>query len=203
MSSAGTVTGWIADLKAGDEQAAQRLWERYFTRLVRLVRTKLRDTPRRAADEEDVALSAFDSFCRGAEQGRFPRLHDRDDLWQLLVMIGERKAADLRERERAAKRGGGRVRGESGFQDGSGDPLEGAALDALPSPEPTPELAAQLAEDYRRLLDLLADEQLRSIAVWKMEGYTNEEIAARLDCVVRTVERRLWVIRRLWLEEIP
>src|SRR5262249_4141902 len=105
MSSAGTVTGWIAGLQSGDAEAAQRLWERSFARLVRLVRTKLRDTSRCAADEEDVALSAFDSFCRRAEQGRFPRLCDREDLWRLLVLIAERKAIKLREHEQAAKRG--------------------------------------------------------------------------------------------------
>jgi hypothetical protein len=65
------------------------------------------------ADEEDVALSAFDSFCRGAEKGRFPRLQDCDDLWQLLFMITTRKAADLVEHERRQKRGGGLVLDEA------------------------------------------------------------------------------------------
>jgi DNA-directed RNA polymerase specialized sigma24 family protein len=64
--------------------------------------------------------------------------------------------------------------------------------------EPTPEFAAQAAEEYRRLLERLGDDQLRSIAVWKMEGYTNEEIAARLGCAVATVERRLHLIRKIW-----
>src|SRR5262245_27439563 len=67
MSSAGSVSHWIGLLKTGDPIAAQKLWEGYFERLVRLARSRLRDLPRRAADEEDVALSAFDSFCRGAE----------------------------------------------------------------------------------------------------------------------------------------
>src|SRR5260370_3647008 len=94
MSSAGSVTNWLGLLKAGDSAAAQPLWERYFRRLVGLARTKLRGTPRQAADEEDVALCAFDSFCRAAEQGRFPKLHDRHDLWRLLVSITARKALD-------------------------------------------------------------------------------------------------------------
>jgi DNA-directed RNA polymerase specialized sigma24 family protein len=203
MSSAGTVTGWIAALQSGDAEAAQRLWERYFARLVRLVRGKLRDTPRRAADEEDVALSVFDSFCRRAEQGRFPRLRDREDLWRLLVLIAERKAIKLREAERAAKRGGGRVQSVSGLRDVSGDLEEGGGLDALPSPEPTPAFAAQVAEEYQRLLDRLDDAALRDLAVWKLEGYSNAEIAAKLGCVERTVERRLWLIRRVWEEGIP
>jgi hypothetical protein len=71
------VTYWIGQLKAGDERAAQKLWEEYFSRLVVLARGKLRGAQRRVADEEDVALSAFDSFCRGAEGNRFPRLDRR------------------------------------------------------------------------------------------------------------------------------
>src|SRR6516165_2981413 len=106
----GSVTRWIGDLKAGGGSAAQPLWERYFERLVRLARNKLRSSHRRAAveDEEDAALSAFDSFCRGAAAGRFPRLTDRDDLWRLLVVLTIRKALDQLERHGAAKRGGDR-----------------------------------------------------------------------------------------------
>ena len=55
-SSSGSVTHWIGLLEAGDPAAAQKLWQAYFQRLVGLARKKLRGTPRRAADEEDVAL---------------------------------------------------------------------------------------------------------------------------------------------------
>src|SRR5204863_5483684 len=103
MSSDGSITKLVVLLKAGDRAAAQPLWEAYFARLVALARVRLRNTPRRAADEEDVALSAFDSFCRRAERGEFPRLNDRDDLWQLLAMIASRKVYDLAEREERLK----------------------------------------------------------------------------------------------------
>src|SRR6516164_6398408 len=99
MHPEASVTPWIDRLKAGDPDAAQKLWERYFRRLLGLARRKLGAAPRRAADEEDVALSAFDSFCRAAEQGRFPRLSDRSDLWQLLVLLTARKAFDLAQHE--------------------------------------------------------------------------------------------------------
>src|SRR6516225_8646759 len=108
----GSVTRWIGDLKGGGESAAQHLWERYFHRLVHLARARLRSGRRTGAveDEEDAALSAFDSFCRGAALGRFPQLADREDLWRLLVVITARKAADQKEREGRIKRGGGKVR---------------------------------------------------------------------------------------------
>jgi RNA polymerase sigma factor (sigma-70 family) len=199
MSSIGSVTNWITLLKAGDRDAAQQLWERYHRRLVGLARKRLYGSRRRAADESDVVQSAFDSFFRGFEQGRFPRLSDRNDLWRLLVIITARKAIDLVQREKRPKRGGGKVAGESALPLRSADDAD-AAIEQVVGHEPTPEFAVQVAEECQRLLDRLGDEQLCAIAVWKMEGYTNEEIGRKLDCAPVTVERRLKVIRKLWEE---
>jgi DNA-directed RNA polymerase specialized sigma24 family protein len=187
MSAPGSVTHWLEQLKAGDRAAAQPLWERYFQRMVELARQHLRSAPRRLADEEDVALGAFDSFFRGAQRGHFPQLADRNDLWRLLVVITARTASDLKRRERAQKRGGLRL------------PLANQAdLAQVVGTEPSPEFAAQVAEECQRLLARLGDGELRSIALWKMEGYSNDEIATKIGCVARTVERRLAVIRSLW-----
>jgi DNA-directed RNA polymerase specialized sigma24 family protein len=199
MSSTGSVTHWIEGLKGGDAEAAQKLWERYSERLARLALRKLRAARRRVEDEEDAALSAFDSFCRGAQQGRFPQLADRNDLWRLLVLITARKAIDLLKREKRLTTGGGKVGGESAFAGAPGSP--GAGIEQVVGNEPTPEFAAQVAEECQRLLDKLGDDELRSIAVWKMEGHTNEEIAVLLGCAVPTVERRLRLIRKLWQEQ--
>ena len=201
MSSTGSVSHWIHLLKDGDAAATQRLWEVYFPRLVALARKKLRAAPRRAADEEDVALSAFDSFCNGVAQGRFPRLTDRDDLWHILVILTARKALQLVRHEQRQKRGGGAVRGELTLSQGSEDPVAELGLEQIIGSEPTPAFAAQVAEEYQLLLARLGDADLRKVAVWKMEGYTNKEIAAKLGCVPRTVERKLGLIRTLWSQE--
>src|SRR5262245_35365581 len=105
MAADGSVTRWLDLVQAGDAGAAQQLWQRYFARLVALARQRIRHAPRAAADEEDVALSAFDSFCRNAERGRFPQLMDRDSLWRLLVVITARKAAHLVRDRGRQKRG--------------------------------------------------------------------------------------------------
>jgi DNA-directed RNA polymerase specialized sigma24 family protein len=194
MSSPGSVTAWIAALRAGDPLAAQQLWEGYFGRLVGLARHKLRGRPRAADDEEDVALSAFDSFCRAAADRCFPRLSDPDDLWQLLVLLTARKACRLIQHEGRQKRGGNAVRHMSALAD------EVAGVAEVVGREPTPEFAAEVAEECRRRLESL-DEGLRAVALAKMEGYTNPEIATRLGVVERTVERRLRLIRKLWADE--
>ena len=200
MSSTGSVTTWVEQLRAGNRAAAQQLWERYFARLASLARRKLQGLRRGAADEEDVALSAFDSFSRGLEQGRFPQLGDRNNLWELLVFITVRKAIDLRQRETAQKRGGGKVAGESALDGLLGPEEGGAGIEQVVGAEPTPELAAQAADEVQRMLGRLPKEEVRAVALLKLEGYTNAEIAERLGCAEVTVERRLGLIRSLWKE---
>ena len=191
MSSEGSVTRWFDALQAGDPAAAQQLWERYFQRLVGLARQKLRDSRNGAADEEDVALSAFDSFCRNAETGRFPKLLDRDSLWRLLMVITTRKAAHLIRDQGRLKRGGPAPVEQS----------ENDCLDQVLSREPDPEFAVEVAEQCQRLLRMLADQRLETVALRRMEGYSVEEIAAELGCAPRSVKRKLQLIRGIWENE--
>lgn len=186
-----SVTAWLDGLRAGDRDAADRLWGRFFSRLVRLARTRLIDDARRAADEEDVALEAMFSFCRAAEEGRLPDLRDRDSLWGLLAGITLHKAADLIRRETAGKRDARRA-----VDLNSGEVAEWA--DRAPSPE----FAAQSADEIARLIGMLGDGQLRRIAIHKLEGMTNAEIADRLGCATPTVERRVRLIRAEWAEAV-
>jgi RNA polymerase sigma factor (sigma-70 family) len=203
MASTGSVTTWVEQLRAGNRAAAQQLWERYFARLVGLARTKLQGLRRGAADEEDVALSAFDSFYRGVEQGRFPQLDDRNNLWDMLLIITVRKAIDLRQRETRQKRGGGKVAGESALDGLLRSEDGGAGIEQVVGAEPTPALAAQAADAVQRLLGMLPSEEVRSVAVLKLEGYTNAEIADQLGCAEATVQRRLSLIRSVWKEAAP
>ena len=189
MAAPGSVTHWLNELRTGDSVAARKLWAHYFHRLAELARRRLRDLPRGAADEEDVALSAFDSFCRGAEQGRFPRLEDRDDLWQVLFVLTQRKAIDLIQYEGRARRDWRKVEPADAERSPCAD---------LAGREPDPAFAALVAEECQRLLGALGDDGLRLLAVRKMEGHTNEEIAALLNCSLATVERRLRLIRKEW-----
>ena len=201
-SSSKSVSLWISELRSGDDKAAQQLWERYYVRLGELARRHLKGLPRRAADEDDVAADAFNSLCTGAREGRFPRLDDRHDLWQLLLMITERKAIDLIRHEHRQKRGGGQVRGESVFVGGDDNTDRPAGIEQVIGNEPTPEYAALASEECQRLLDSLQDERLCQVAIWKMDGYTNEEIAKKLGCVVRSVERKLSGIRKIWSRKL-
>jgi len=180
LSAESSVTQWIEGLKAGEAEAADRLWNRYFERLVRLARKKLGSAPRRAADEEDVAAVVFGNLWQGAESGRFPELRNRENLWPLLVVLTSRRVHDLRRRE---------LRRCS-----EGDPED---LDRVIGEEPTAEFAAIMTENVARLFAAL-DPVQRQVARGKLEGLGNAEIARELGCSERTVERKLHVIRRTW-----
>jgi len=194
MSHDGSVTHWIRLLPGGDHQGAQPLWERYFSRLEALARTRLRGQSLAIGDAEDVALSAFHSLCRGLQRGHFPQLTDRDNLWRLLVVITARKASHLLRDEQCGKRGGTRSEAQRIAHDS-------AVLEATIGQEPTPEFSAQMCEELDRLLQGLKPHHLDQIALWKLEGYTHAEIAQRLGCAPRTIDRKMRLIRRLWEKE--
>jgi RNA polymerase sigma factor (sigma-70 family) len=178
-----SVTAWLAAAKAGDSRAVQKLWERYYRTLVRRARQALAGRPRRVADEEDVAAEAFAQFCRGAAAGRFPRLADRRDLWQVLLLLTRRRAIDHARRARA----------RAAVEAGESALLDPQAVAAGPSPQ----LAAEVADEVRARLAALPP-GLRDVVRLKLANHTHVEIAAALDCSVRTVDRKLDQVRALW-----
>jgi DNA-directed RNA polymerase specialized sigma24 family protein len=196
MAGDSSVTIWLDAARAGDDQAIQKLWDRYFQRLVRLAAKKLPDHQRRDVDEEDVALSAFHSFCDRVGRGQFPELAGRDELWRLLVVITTRKALGVARNRACQKRGGGKIVGESALLQDSDAGEEGLAR--FLGREPSPELAAQLAEDYRRLMEVLGSHSLRTVALMRLEGHGAGEIGRRLEISPRSVERKLQLIRMIW-----
>jgi DNA-directed RNA polymerase specialized sigma24 family protein len=205
MPTEGSVTRWIAELEFGHvdaamERAQEELWQRYFKRLMGLASRKLAQTPRRTADEEDVAAAALNSFFTGMARGRFPRLHDRTELWPLLAKITSRKAVDQQRQILAEKRGGGRVRGDSAM--GNADESTMLWPTSLVESEVNPEFLVEVSEECERLMALLEDEELRQIAQRRLEGFTNAEIAREIGVVERTIERRLRLIRSVWGEEL-
>jgi DNA-directed RNA polymerase specialized sigma24 family protein len=204
LSGDDEVSAWIRRVQAGDDDAAQLIWNRYAAQIVEVARRSFGDASRRVSDEEDVAMLAFKSLLTGISTGRFPELDNRERLWRLLMVITTRKAAAVIEHDSRQKRGGGLVRGDSavGFSLDSSDRSQMAGFDQFPSEKPAPDLAALMADETHRLIMSLPDTTAQQIAVMKMEGHTHEEIADRLDCNVRTVERRLKQIRELWQKRI-
>jgi RNA polymerase sigma factor (sigma-70 family) len=198
MSDA-SVTTWIKQLRCGDDQAAQSIWERYLQALVSLAANRLRNSPKRKTDEEDLVLGVFEEFRQKACEGRFPRLKSRDDLWQILVQITERRAIDQYRREVAYQK---RVANEAVMRGAECPSSLGSPLNGIASREPTPDEAAAFADELATMLDELDDDELRSIARDRLAGLTDGEIARKLGCSLRTVERRVQQIRKRWSERL-
>ena len=180
-----SITQLIRAVQDGSSSAVRPLLLAYFERLVRLASKRLRNVPGLAGYDEDLALRSFHSvYRRLCDPARPLDLAGRDDLWRLLARRTISRTIDLIRRHRP--------REVPGDED----------ITQLLTRELTPEEAAELADDCRRLLDSLREPELRQIALWKVEGYTHEEIAARLDCVPRTIERKVSRIRLIWRHEL-
>lgn len=193
-----SVSFFLQNLKGGDHDAARELWDRYFQQLLSAARKRLGSVPRRVADEDDVAQSVFLSLCRGAAQGRFPKLDDRNDLWQVLLVLTRDKVVGQIRRNTRQKRGGGDVRGDSVFCKSS---EAAAGFDQILNDKPGPEFLAALNEEFCHLMDVLPD-NLRQVALLRFEGYTNEEIAEQIGMTTRSIERKLRLIRDRWTTEL-
>ena len=195
-----SVTVWLRQLGQGDQEAARQLWDRYSSALLRLTRSRFGGAVTAVADEEDLVQSVFQALWHGATTGRFETVKDRDELWWLLLTITRRKAVNRQAYNARGQRTGQAVPWSdlettvNGF----------AATNAIPmaDEQPPPELILMLEEEQQRLLAMLRDDRLRSIAVWKLEGLTHEEIAGKLRVTPRTIVRKLNLIRETWSQEL-
>lgn len=188
LSAKESVSIWLDRLKAGDEQAAEYIWKRYFAQVLRVARNKLGALPPSKADPEDVATTSMKSFMRAVARQNLPQLDSREDLWRILYSMTTRKAIDELRRQGAARRRADAV------------PIDQAAPEQLLSREPDPHFATLVKDEFDTLMGKLPDDalQLRSIVLLKLEGNTNEEISRQCRCSLRTVERRLFLIRQIW-----
>ena len=198
MSNDHSVTQHIDGLVQGDEEATRKIWERYVHQLIRLANAKLKNSPRKVFNEEDVVQNSFENFFRQVQEGRFRQLDDRNDLWQVLAMLVDRKAKDQIKHLNTQKAGNRQVRGDS-----INDPANGGSpmIEQAPDFMPSPETAVEFVEHLQHKLDELPNNDYRQIVLLKLEGYQDKEIAEKLDMPLRTVERRSSKFRKSWSTE--
>lgn len=189
MNDPSQITFWIGKLKAGDDEAAAKVWDQFFHRVRALAEKKLGTLPRRAYDADDLALSAINALCIGAREERFRQLETGRDLWQLLALITARKAANVWQKQARIKEVG-----ESVLDGHAGGSVQGMAR--VPAGGPDDLLDAiddTCVELFRRL-----DDRLRRVALLRLQGYSNDEIAAQIGRSVKSVERYLKLVRDRW-----
>lgn len=182
------ITEWIRRAEELDAQSEEALWAHYFSRVVRLARTRMFALQASVYDEEDAAVSAMNSLFKGIRNCRFPDLHDRHNLWRLLILITRRKIRAQWRRES--------VRGQPVSQADAE-----LTLAELLTKQPTPEFVTDMMDETDHLIEQLPDESLKRVAVLRMDGLSTDEIAEQFNWTARTVRRKLERIRDLW--EIP
>lgn len=180
-----SVTHWINELQAGSELAAQILWQHLHKGLLALAQKQLIEQPATAFDEEDVVLSAFNALCDAIRTGRYD-IGDRNELWRMATVIVVNRAYNRVRDEKRLRRGGGRKRHPS------------SVLESLTCPKPDASTVLMMQEECQAMLAKLATPDLEMVALLKVEGHTDEQVAEKLGCSRRTIQRRLSIIRRLW-----
>jgi len=187
-----TDSTWLQGLCDGNSAAFERCWKEYFLKIVRLAKNRMGHLRLRAVDEEDIAVSAMHSFYQMA-RNRKERIADHDELWRLLATITKRKISKEQQRQQAGKRRENMLAGESIFNANPGESSNGLAM--LSGREPSPDLVREFVETLERLLTL---PDVGELVQFKLEGYTNTEIAEKLGCSTRTVQRTIEKIRKEW-----
>jgi RNA polymerase sigma factor (sigma-70 family) len=195
MSPHESVSDWIAGLKGGDSHCVKRLYDRYWQRLVTLCEHRLRTSRKRLEDEEGIAARVFESICLGAQAGRFDDINNRDNLWWTMMRLTKSKVVDHIRREEAKKRQ--QERNESDLRRNDSF-TEQFRLEGRGSEELSPDRIVEDDEHLEHLFSLLRDDQLRTIALLRIEGYTVDEIASKVKISPRSVERKLALIRATW-----
>lgn len=196
-SSLGSISRAIASLEGQDEVAAELIWNRYFRRLCEYCDVLIYQRHQKHISADEIASSAFLALFDGIKNRRFEQVRNRDELWQMLTLIAARKAINRGLAQDRQRRGGGKVRGSSAFDHRSIDNV----TDYLQR-ELDPQEYLELEELSEQLLGALTIENLKTIAIWRMAGFSNDEMAKKLNCSVRTIERKLNLIREIWSKQL-
>lgn len=172
--------------RAGDEQAARELFERYADRLVALARRRLGQRLARRVDAEDVVQSVFRTFFVRAKEGQFT-IRAQDDLCKLLFRLTMVKTLRQVRHHRAAKRDLSQE-----VEPARETPAEAQPIDREPDPEAVNAFLDQLEHFLRQLRP-----EERAILEMRMQGFGTAAIAQKLGTYERRVFRLLERIRSL------
>lgn len=168
----------LRSLKAGDVNATQELWEKYFTSLEVAVRRLGRGLFEPALAPSEIAHSVFSSFVRLNRLGHFQDIESREELWRILFTLARSKMIAEAHKRR--------------------DVLRNAQ--SLPHPK----LDQLQASTYRsfedgvfihEFLSTISDEPSRKIAEMLLLGYTRSDIVNALSVSRSSVDRKIRRIR--------
>ena len=199
MAAHGSVTGWIERVRFGEDSKLEPLFDRYFQRLQDFAKRRIRSGSRVVTSEDDVALSVLRMLWEGLQRGSFHYVRNRQDLWSFLIRVSLRKIID--NQRRMSRRGQGRMEVRACDVEARRiGPLRNSVVDRFAFDLNDPAELAHVVELSRTFLDRLDCDEMRSVAILRMQGFTSAEIAREISKSTRTVERKLRIIRQTWDE---
>ena len=186
----GSITHWLSKLQAGQSEAAEPIWIRYQAKLVSIATQQLAENPDRSVDGEDLVQSSFGNVCLAVQNGKYPDIDNREDLWGLLYIATVNRVREHYRELRALKRS----------HISSSQPIDPSILADLQ----TPFAEAQTADLLEYLLSRLDLEDpshlLRQIALLYLDDHSASSIAKRLHKRKTSVLISLRLIRSIWQE---
>ena len=198
MSSQGSISIVLDQLRSDDVTAVDKIFYRFFDRLKSVARKRISVRDRKVVDDEDLALWAIYTFQRCIRDGLYPQVRDRNDVWKFLVSILERKSVDHIRIQHAEKRGGGQIRAESFFERPE---QQTRMLESVSADEVNFEVLVDFLDVIDAIVLRLDDPELGEILEARFAGHTIKEIAMRLGRSASSVDRKLRLVRKIILED--
>ncbi len=169
----------VARWRAGDQDAARQLFDRYVDRLVALARRRIGSRLASRVDPEDVVQSVFRTVFGRLRDGQF-HIEQQDDLCKLLMRVTVHKTLRQVEHHGAAKRDPGREAAQG--------PAPQERLMELLDREPPPEAVVAFLDELEHFLSQLTPLE-RQVVELRLRGDSSEEVARQLGVLDRRVRR--------------
>ena len=188
-----SVSEWAAQLRDGNSVAQNRIFERYADQIRNVARKYLKGVEQKSSDEEDVVIEVFNNLFAGSTSGQIPAIENRNHLWGLLLGIARNKSLENIRGKNAQKRGSGKVATESAFHAGDNEIPMG--INQVAGNQQDPASRFELIDELDRLLDSVSDELSRQVLLLRLANFKRSEVADKLGCSERTVERKFRKLR--------
>lgn len=173
----------IEQMKTGDANAVNRLYELYAEKLISVVQKSISGKFGGRFTSESVVQSAIFSMITRTNKGQF-RFSDDEDFWKLLITIALNKLRKKVEFHQAEKR----------------NPSREVSTEAYVAERLSQRNHFEDGIHFKDTLDQLLnrlDERSQNIILAKLEGKTQQEIAEEQGVNEKTIRRAMANIREL------
>ena len=205
QSDSMAITRLLQQMAAADASVSERLFRFYHGQLRQVARRALARHNRRMEDEDDLVSMVLGEFLMAGAVGNLPILESREDALRMLWTRVSQRGKNMVRNENRARRGGGRVRGDSVLDRPSDNPVVNG-FDRFPGDSPNPDAALLLAEDvaelHFRFLDCLGPLLEPAGRMW-LQGCTPLQMAQELKISLASAYRKLDKILQRFEQMFP